>query len=474
MPILERHLGLYTDHYELTMAQGYLLSGRKDTPACFDYFFRKNPFNGGYVVFAGLSDLLDLLENLCFDEEDCRYLKSIGFDARFVEYLKGFRFTADIYAPEEGEIVFPYEPVVRVEGNIIESQIIETMLLNILNFESLIATKASRMRQAAVDRLLIDFGLRRAQGTGGILASRAAVIGGLDGTSNVYSAFMYGLKSAGTQAHSWVQTFDDEIDAFRTFAELMPERCVLLADTYDTLRSGIPNAIIVAKEMEQRGERLFGVRLDSGDLAALSRKARKMLDNAGLNYVRIMSSNQLDEYAIRELLAGGAPIDAFGIGTKLVTGQADAALDGVYKLSMSGGRPRLKISETPEKIILPGVKNVLRFVDAEGSFYSDCIALHDEGRPDKIYGIRDSDKGMAAAAFNSENLFHKVMERGKKAAGKRTPSEISGYVRSRLGRLRDACKRFDSPEVYNVGLSGRLRDLRATLIDEAVKKAGGR
>ena len=227
MAILEKHSGLYTDHYELTMAQGYLLNGKKDTPACFDYLFRKNPFGGGYVVFAGLTDLLEVLEKLSFEAEDCNYLKTIGFAPEFVDYLRSFVFSADIYAPEEGEVIFPYEPVVRVEGNIIETQIIETMLLNILNFESLIATKASRIRHAAGNRLVIDFGLRRAQGLGGVLASRAAVIGGVNSTSNVYSAFTFGLVSAGTQAHSWIQSYDDEITAFRDFAKGVPEELYL-------------------------------------------------------------------------------------------------------------------------------------------------------------------------------------------------------------------------------------------------------
>src|SRR5208282_1892995 len=373
MTILNKHAGLYTDHYELTMAQGYFFNNKKNTPACFDYFFRKNPFEGGSVIFAGLIDLLEVLETLRFDDEDCKYLRSIGFAAEFVEYLKGFEFRADIYAPEEGEVVFPYEPVVRVEGNIIETQIIETILLNMLNFESLIATKAARIRRAAGDRLVIDFGLRRAQGLGGIHATRAAVIGGANSTSNVYSAFMFDLVSAGTQAHSWIQSYDDELAAFRDFAKSFPQRCVFLVDTYDTLKSGIPNAVTVAREMEARGEKLSGIRLDSGDLAYLSKKARKMLDDAGLNYVKIMASNQLDEYLIKSLLEQGAPIDAFGVGTKLVTGGNDAALDGVYKLTMCGSRSRLKISENPEKISLPGIKDVFRCVDERGMFYADCV-----------------------------------------------------------------------------------------------------
>jgi len=464
--ILDKHAGLYTDHYELTMAQAYLLNNQKDTPACFDYFFRKNPFRGGYVIFAGLADLLDVLENLRFDEEDCRYLGSIGFAPAFIDYLKGFEFKADIFAPEEGEVVFPYEPLIRVQGNIIETQIIETLLLNIMNFESLIATKASRIRQVAGDRLVIDFGLRRAQGTGGILASRAAVIGGVDSTSNVYSAFMFGLVSAGTQAHSWIQAHDDELTAFRNYSEAFPKKCVLLVDTYDTLKSGIPNAIIVAKEMEARGERLFGVRLDSGDLAYLSRKARVMLDAAGLGYVKIVASNQLDEYLIRSLLHQGAPVDAFGVGTKLVTGHEDGALDGVYKLSMTGDKPRLKISESLEKIVLPGIKEVFRCVDDDGKFYADCIGLSGEVDIQTIYHPHQPDKQSTVGGGNKEPLLRKVMERGRVIIDKKKPSEIARYVRTRLGQLPDEHKRFENPHTYKVGISRKLMDLRTGIIDE--------
>lgn len=466
MSILEKHAGLYTDHYELTMAQGYLLNDKKDTPACFDYSFRKNPYKGGYVIFAGLTDLLKVLETLRFDEEDCDYLRSIGFAPEFVDYLKEFRFRADMYAPEEGEVVFPYEPIVRVEGNIIETQIVETMLLNILNFESLIATKAARIRHAAGDRLVIDFGLRRAQGLGGILASKAAVIGGANGTSNVYSAFMFGLTSAGTQAHSWIQAYDNEITAFRDFAKGFPKRCVFLVDTYDTLESGIPNAIIVAREMEARGEKLFGVRLDSGDLAYLSKRARKMLDVAGLHYVKIMASNQLDEYIIKSLLERGAPVDAFGVGTRLVTGQDDAALDGVYKLSMSNYKPRLKISENPEKIILPGIKNVWRYTDNGGKFYADCIALADEGDIETIYDPHHPDKNSLVGSYTKESLCHKVMDKGRIIIDEKKPAEIAEYVYARLRQLPDEYKHFENPHIYTVGISKKLMDLRSAIVED--------
>ncbi len=466
MAILKKHAGLYTDHYELTMAQGYFLNNKKNTPACFDYLFRKNPFKGGYVIFAGLMDLLEVLETLRFDDEDCNYLRSIGFAAEFVEYLKSFEFGADIYAPEEGEVVFPYEPVVRVEGNIIETQIIETILLNMLNFQSLIATKAARIRHAAGDRLVIDFGLRRAQGLGGIHASKAAVIGGANSTSNVYSAFMFGLESAGTQAHSWIQSYDDELTAFRDFAKAFPEKCVFLVDTYDTLRSGIPNAITVAREMEARGMKLFGIRLDSGDFAYLSKKARKMLDDAGLNYVKIMASNQLDEYLIKSLLDQGAPVDAFGVGTNLITGRDDAALDGVYKLTMSGSRPRVKISENPEKIILPGIKDVFRCVDDKGMFYADFVALSGESYIENIYHPHHPGTSCAVGQYNNEGLFRKVMDKGRIVMDRKKPAEIAKYVCARMGQLPDEHKRFENPHIYKVGITRKLMDLRSEIVDE--------
>jgi nicotinate phosphoribosyltransferase len=292
------------------------------------------------------------------------------------------------------------------------------------------------------------------------------VIGGADSTSNVYSAFMFGLRSAGTQAHSWIQSYDDEITAFRDFATAYPKNCVLLVDTYDTLKSGIPNAIIVAREMEGRGERLFGVRLDSGDLAYLSKKARALLDNSGLQYVRIVTSNQLDEYVISSLLAQGAPIDGFGVGTNLVTGRSDAALDGVYKLSMSDDTPRLKISETPEKIILPGIKEVFRFTDADGFFRADCISQSGETDIDTIYHPHRPDKSSSVASFRKERLFRKVMDKGKIVIEKKPPGEIAKYVQQRLACLPDEHKRFDNPHVYKVGISQKLRNQRAAIIEK--------
>ncbi len=464
MAFLSQHAGLYTDQYELTMAQGYLLNGMHEVSACFDYFFRQNPFQNGYAVFAGLGDLLAVLEEFCFDGDDLAYLTSLGFSRDLVDYLGTFRFTGTVFAPREGEVVFPLEPLVRVEGGLLECQIIETLVLNVLNFETLIATKAARMRHSAGDRLLIDFGLRRAQGPAGMLASRAAVIGGANGTSNLHSAFTYGLASSGTQAHSWVQAFEDELTAFRAFARAFPDRCILLVDTYDTLRSGVPHALTVAREMEAQGAQLFGIRLDSGDLAYLSKKARAMLDEAGFPSVRIIASNQLDEHLIRSLLEQGAPIDGFGVGTKLVTGHPDGALDGVYKLAMSGDRPRLKLSENPEKISLPGRKEVLRCVSADGLFQGDCIALEDEEDVEFMYHPHTPGVSTDVSAYRKEELLEKVMDRGKVVAGRRGIGEMADYRAHRLQQLPQEHQRFENPHVYKVGISSRLRDLRDGLV----------
>lgn len=468
--LLKEHSGLYTDHYQLTMAQGYFLSNRHQTRANFDYFYRKNPFNGAYVVFAGLSDLIGYLENMHFSQEDCRYLETIGFNPKFTEYLRGFRFQGNIYAPDEGEVVFQNEPIIRVEGNMIESQIIETALLNIINFESLIATKAQRIRMIAGDRVLIDFGLRRAQGLGSIHASKAAIIGGFDGTSNVFSAYMYGLKSTGTQAHSWVQSFDDELESFRALAHAFPDRCILLVDTYDTLKTGVPNAIIVARELEAAGYRLLGIRLDSGDLAYLSKRARKMLDDAGLHYVKIACSNQLDEYVIRSLLEQGAPIDIFGVGTRLCTGMNDAVLDGVYKLCESDGKPRMKLSENIEKMILPGPKSVLRFTDKEGMLYADGIILEHETKIDTIFHPIQTDKSSNVSKYTFRTLHKQFMKQGKRTAAMPTASEAAAYTKISTAQLPNEHKRFEFPHIYKVGISRKLLALRTSMVNEIRKK----
>src|SRR5665213_350975 len=314
---------------------------------------------------------------------------------------------------KEGEIAFPLEPLLTVHGSLAEVQLIETLLLNYLNFQSLIATKAARIRYAAGDRYLSEFGLRRAQALGGIAASRAAIAGGFDSTSNLLAARRYDVKAVGTMAHSFIQSQVDELTAFRKFAEAEPGNCTLLVDTYNTLKSGIPNAIIVAKEMQEKGQQLNAIRLDSGDLAYLSKKARKQLDDAGFQNVQIVVSNQLDEYLIKSLLEQKAPIDSFGVGTSLATGQPDAALDGVYKLSEIDGEPKVKLSENIQKVTLPGIKQVYRFTDEEGRFIADAIALANDGIPNQMIHPYDPEKSMPLNTKLASPLLHKIMENGK-------------------------------------------------------------
>lgn len=459
----DTNTGLYTDYYELTMAQGYFLSDRYRKQACFDYFFRTVPYKGGFVTFAGLSSALSGIENFRFGPEACKFLHSLGFKENFVRFLSEFSFTGSVWSVKEGDVIFANEPVLRVEGTILETQLIETLLLNFLNFESLIATKASRIRLAAGDKALLEFGLRRAQGMGGIHATKAAISGGFDKTSNLYSANMFGLEGSGTMAHSWVQSFDDELTAFRTYARWFPDNCILLVDTFNTLGSGIPNAITVGLELRKKGHRLLAIRLDSGDFNELSRKARKMLDEAGLYEVKIVASNQLDETMIQDLLAQGAPIDIFGVGTSLVTGQHDAALDGVYKLSSFDGKATIKVSENNSKITLPGIKTIHRFINRDNQFYADGISLINEPEYAVIHHPADHQKYQLDGSYTKEPLMHQVMRNGKQIQTDPNPHEIAAYHKKRLQQLPDQYKRFSNPPVYTVGVSDQVMNLRDQL-----------
>ena len=463
--------GNYTDLYQLTMGEVYFLENRHNMPVCFDYFFRKIPNSGGYVVFAGLEDLMQALETFHFTKEDLAFLRTLSFHPSYIDFLERIRFQCTLHSAREGEIVFPNCPIIRVEGNLLEAQLIETLLLNLLNFESLIATKASRMRFVAGNRILSDFGLRRSHGPGGILATRAAMIGGFESTSNVYAAELYKLETSGTMAHAFIESYDTELDAFRAYANTRPINCIFLVDTYDTLLSGIPNAIIIAKEMEQQERRAAGIRLDSGDLAWLAKRARAMLDEAGLSYMKIIASNQLDEYVIKSLLEQGAPIDVFGVGTRLVTGQPDAALDGVYKLSMAAGKPRLKLSDTLQKTTLPGQKQVLRVLDKNGSFFgADAVTLIDEHKPGIIYHPYEPGQSLNIAHLEQEPVLHKVMENGKRVTEPVPLTEIAAYSAKRLSLLPAEFKRFENPHIYKVGISKQLLDLRNKLRNERVAR----
>jgi len=456
--------GNYTDLYEITMGEVYFKERRQDLTASFDYFFRKLPFGGGYVLFAGLHELLGVLEDLHFTPEDIAFLRDRGFDAAYLGSLQRFRFGGDVYSVPEGEVIFPGCPVLRVEGTLFETQLVETVLLNLLNFQSLIATKASRVRQVAGDRILSDFGLRRAQGAGGMAASRAAIIGGFNSTSNVAAADKYGIPASGTMAHSFIESYGSELEAFRAYARSQPSNSIFLVDTYDTLNSGVPNAIKVAKEMETQGSKAIGVRLDSGDLAWLSGRVRRIMDEAGLGYMKIVVSNQLDEWLVRSLLDQEAPIDVFGVGTRLVTGHPDAALDGVYKLSQINGEPRIKLSDSLPKTTLPGIKQVFRVIDTDGRFLGfDGVRLDSEAAPSVIYHPFDPHKSTAIDQWKKQPLVQKVMEGGRRLQPEPSLSDIAAYGRERLGLLPAEYRRFENPHTYKVGVSSTLLQLRDKL-----------
>lgn len=458
---------LYTDFYELTMAQGYFKAGKQDHRVTFDYFFRSIPFNGGYVIFAGLGDFLTALENVTFQEEELEYLEAKNFSPEFIAYLRNFRFSGTIYSAREGEIIFPGEPILVVEANIIEAQLIETLLLNLINFESLIATKTSRIVKAAGEgKPVMDFGMRRAQGTGAMQATKAAVIGGAVSTSNVAAGYAYNLDVSGTMAHSWIQFFEDELTAFRTYARQYPDSTTLLVDTYHTLESGLPNAIKTAKEMEQNGHKLFAVRLDSGDLAFLAKQTRKILDDAGLNYVKIVVSNQLDEHLIKSLNEQKAPIDIFGVGTKLVTAYDEPALDGVYKLSAVNGTPVLKISDNITKTTLPARKKIIRYCNEDGTFNCDGVVLADEESIDRIYHPHQPIAAKKVSGLSGKELLELTVKNGRPVMEIPTAQKSAEYARKRLENLNNEHKRFDFPHVYKVGISKKLLDLRNHLLTQ--------
>ncbi len=460
--------GLYTDFYELTMAQGYLLEGKANERVVFDYFFRRVPFKGGYVIFAGLQDLLEELADFRYDEAAIAFLKSQGFKQPFLEYLGQFRFAGTIYGCKEGEVIFPNEPVLRIEASIIEAQLIETLVLNYLNFQSLIASKTSRIVHAAGDRPVSDFGLRRAQGLGGKQASRAAFIGGVKSTSNTLAGSLYNIPVNGTMAHSWVQSFGSEWEAFQAYARQYPNGSVLLVDTYDTLKSGMPNAIEIGLRLKAEGKSLKAIRLDSGDLAYLSKKARKMLDDAGLQEVSIITSNQLNEYVVQSLLVQHAPIDAFGIGTEMITGKPAAALDGVYKLVQLEDHPVIKRSDNLEKITVPGKKQVFRYIDDEGLFYADAIALeHEKESPKRMLHPTNFAMECNLTGYKVEPLHQLLMDKGKIVKEKVTLQEVVDYSQKRRSQLPAEHKRLDNPHVYKVGLSRNLKQLRDEMLEKA-------
>ena len=468
---------LLCDFYELTMSNGYFKLGRGKEMTYFDVFFRSVPDGAGYAIFAGLEQFIDYIKNLHFTKEDIALLRSKGqFDEEFLEFLRTFRFTGDIYAMKEGTPIFPGEPIVTVRAPAIEAQLIETFALLTLNHQSLIATKASRIVRAADGRPVAEFGSRRAQGTAGaILGARASYIGGCSGTACTLAERDYGIPATGTMAHSWVQMFDDEYTAFRTYCELYPDNVTLLIDTYDAIGSGVPNAIRAIKEvLLPRGCKKYAVRLDSGDLAYLTKKIRKMLDEAGLPDCRITATNSLDENIIKTLLSQGAKIDAFGVGERLICSASNPVFGGVYKLvaveNADGTiRPKIKISENVEKITNPGYKKPYRVFDKEtGMMIADYIALADEvldeNEPLLLFDPVNTWKHKTVENYRLECLHIPVFLNGECVYKSPSVHEIRDYCREQLSLLWDEVKRFDNPHRYYVDLSDNLWTLKQEML----------
>lgn len=448
-------MALLTDLYQLTMANGYFKLGIHNKQACFHHFFRRNPFQGGYVIAAGLESALDFIQNFHFAQEDIAYLSSLNlFDAGFLRYLGDLKLKVEIDAVLEGCAVFPKEPLIRVRGPILECQLLETALLNIVNFQSLIATKAARCVRSAKGKEVIEFGLRRAQGPdGGLSASRAAFVGGCGSTSNVMAGKVFGIPVKGTQAHSWIMAFGDELAAFRAFAKVMPHNVVLLVDTYHTL-TGIQNAITVGLELKQAGQRLLAIRLDSGNFSELSAKARGMLDSAGLHDTKILVSGDLDEHSIEALVLAGAPIDMFGVGTRLSTAFDEPALGGVYKLAAIEGsdgkmRPCLKISDDSEKTTLPGRLQTRRFSKG-GKFQKDVI-----------YNEEDE-----AVLFEGVDLLVPVVSCGKRIEVGKSVQDAQQNTFRTLSFLDESHLSLKDARVYTVEVEGHLKEKQLALSKE--------
>ncbi|MDA3932452.1 MAG: nicotinate phosphoribosyltransferase [Tenericutes bacterium] len=464
------------DFYELTMANGYFESGKKDQIAYFDLYYRKNPDNGGYALFSGLESMIDFIDNLAFNDDDIAFLKSKNaFSDAFLEYLRDFKFTGDVYGFKEGSVIFPNEPIITIKAPIIEAQILETYLLQVLNHQTLIATKASRIKYSSGDKIVLEMGARRAHGlTSSLNGARAAYIGGVDATSNVLSDQVYGVPSGGTMAHSWVQMFDSEYEAFKTYANIYPYQSTFLVDTYDTLSIGVPNAIKVIKEvLLPKDVKSFSIRIDSGDLTYLSKEARKMLDKAGLENCTITVSNSLDEKIIKDLLIQGAKIDIFGVGERLITAKSDPVFGSVYKLVAieEDGKiiPKIKRSDNVEKITTPHFKSVYRITDEEGRFEADLVTLNDEEIKSKApLTIFDPNNIWKQKTF--ENYTLKIMQeiiykQGKRVYDLPTLKEVKAYAKEQLNALWPEVRRFDNPHQYYVDLSRGLWTVKNEMLE---------
>lgn len=475
-----RNLTMLVDFYELTMANGFFENGRGSEIAYFDMFFRKVPDNAGYAVMAGVEQLIEYIKSLNFTKEDIDYLRSKNlFCEDFLEYLENFRFECDIWAVPEGTPIFPSEPIVTVRGPAIQAQFIETMILLTINHQSLIATKANRIVTAAQGRPVMEFGSRRAQGyDGAVYGARAAYIGGCAGTACAIADRDFGVTALGTMAHSWIQLFSTELDAFRAYAKVYPDSCTLLVDTYSTLKSGVPNAIAVFKELEATGHRGAGIRIDSGDIAYLSKKARKMLDDAGLDYIKIVASNSLDEYLIRDLIVQGAKVDSFGVGERLVTSKSEPVFGGVYKLVAVEEKgkiiPKIKISENAIKITNPSHKELWRLFDnSTGKAVADVITLAgeiiDDSQPYTIFDPEQTYKKTTLTDFTAKKLQVQIFSKGKCVYESPSIEKIRDYCRSQLAFIWDEMKRFENPHKYYVDLSQPLWDLKQRMLSELYK-----
>ncbi len=474
----KENLTLLTDFYELTMANGYFEHGLKDEIAYFDMFFRRVPDNGGFAIMAGLEQIIEYFDNLKFSDSDIEFLKNKGiFCEEFLDYLKKFKFECDVWAIPEGTPIFPHEPIITIRGPVIQAQFVETMILLTINHQSLIATKANRIVRAAEGRAVMEFGSRRAQGySGAIHGARAAYIAGCSGTACTISERDDGIPAMGTMAHSWVQMFDSEYEAFSAYAKTYPDSCTLLVDTYNVLKSGVPNAIKVFDEvLKPMGKRPKGIRIDSGDIAYLSKKARKMLDAAGYPDCGITASNSLDEYIIRDTLLQGAKIDSFGVGERLITSKSEPVFGGVYKLAAveKNGEiiPKIKISENTEKITNPGFKKVYRLFSKEsGEAIADVITLFDEtidsNTPYEIFDPEHTWKRKTITNFDVELLTVQIYDKGKRVYDSPDVHEIKKHCEKEITRLWDEVKRFEFPHKYYVDLSPTLWDMK----DELLKK----
>ena len=472
------NLTMLTDFYEITMANGYFETGMADNIAYFDMFFRRVPDGGGYAIMAGVEQVVDYLKNLKFTDEDIEFLRNKNcFCEEFLEYLANFKFTCDVWAVPEGTPIFPHEPILTVRGPVIQAQFIETMILLTINHQSLIATKASRIARAAMGRPVMEFGTRRAHGgDAAIYGARAAYIGGCAATACTIADRDYGIKSTGTMAHSWVQMFPDEYSAFKKYAEIYPDNCILLVDTYNVLKSGVPNAIKVFKEMNPKK---MGIRIDSGDVAYLTKKARVMLDEAGLKDCQIVVSNSLDEYIIRDVIMEGACIDSFGVGERLITAKSQPVFGGVYKLVAleTDGVvvPKIKISENIEKITNPGFKNLFRLYDKEtGKARGDVITLAQETVPEQDeYEIFDPNaiwKRTTVTNYFVRDLHVQLFDKGECVYESPSVDEIREYCQQQLETLWGETLRFENPQTYYVDLSQRLWDMKNNLLSGYAKK----